>query len=451
MIGQTSHKQRLVVWSNGTPVGIWEASSTENSLTYFDEWITGEQAQPLSLSLPVRPSIQPYQGKVEGELVANYFNNLLPDSDQIRQRIATWFKTDGPAPHDLLSAVGRDCAGAIQLLPSGEAPYDLYEIKGHRLSEGGVAQVLRQAVSTAPLGGESRGQDMRIAIAGAQEKTALLWHQGAWHLPIGSTPSTHILKMPIGLVGNAKADFQTSVENEWLCAKILHAFGLPVPNTEIGHFEDQKALIVERFDRQLSDDGRWIRRLAQEDFCQVAGISPHKKYQNEGGPGISRIMEVLAGSKDAARDRFNFFKAQIVFWLLAAPDGHAKNFSIFHLPGGEFKLTPFYDVLSAHPLLGGGPSQFSPFKIKLAMAVKGTKDYHYRMKDVLRKHWISHADRTGLGQGAAEQMIQELTGNLDSVIDEVSRQIPDGFPLKVADTIFAGLRVQCAKLKIAVS
>lgn len=444
-MGRHSHKQSLVIWLNGTPVGTWETSGADHSLTYFCEWLMDEQARPLSLSLPLRPASEPYKGKIEGAIVGNYFDNLLPDSDQIRKRLAARFKTGGTSPHQLLASIGRDCVGAVQLLQEGERPQDLFRIQGEQLDQAGVAEILRKTVSTTQIGSNADEDDLRISIAGAQEKTALLRHDNAWHKPLGSTPTTHIFKLPLGLVGNAKADFHTSVENEWLCSKILAAFGLPVAKTDIGIFEDQKALIVERFDRRLASDGSWIVRLPQEDFCQVEGISPLKKYQNEGGPGISQIMKTLAGSTEANADRFNFFKTQIIFWLLAAIDGHAKNYSVFLLRDAKFKLTPAYDILSAHPVLGSGPNQFSPFKVKLAMAVKGIH-YHYKLMEVQKKHWLNHAAIVGLGDNVAVSMIDEIVSRTDKVIDEVSRQIPDEFPHKMADAIFAGLRAQCARL-----
>lgn len=133
--------------------------------------------------------------------------------------------------------------------------------------------------------------------------------------------------------------------------KILASYNLPVASCEIGQFEEQKALIAERFDRRLSRDKSWIVRLPQEDMCQATGTSPLKKYQMDGGPSITTIMEILSGSDNASKDRNTFFKTQIIFWLLAATDGHAKNFSLTHLPERHYHLTPLYDVLSITRLL----------------------------------------------------------------------------------------------------
>lgn len=117
-MGRRAHVQRLNIWLNGTPVGYWDATAASNTLTYFDEWRGDERGRPLSLSLPFQPGNAPHRGPV----VENYFDNLLPDSDRIRRRIAKRFRTEGTEPYRLLAAIGRDCAGAIQLLPTDEAP-----------------------------------------------------------------------------------------------------------------------------------------------------------------------------------------------------------------------------------------------------------------------------------------------------------------------------------------
>lgn len=347
-MGRRTRTLRLNIWMNGIPVGYWESSRQGERLGYFDDWLMDEQSRPLSLSLPFLPGNAPYQGQV----VTDYFDNLLPDSDAIRRRLAQHHQAGGTDAFQLLAKVGRDCVGALQLLPEDEAPSDIHAIHGEPLSAAGVAQRLRGATSTRPLGQQVHEEDLRLSIAGAQEKTALLRHQGQWLLPRGSTPTTHIFKLPMGLVGHMQADMRTSVENEWLCAKIMAAYAIPVAPCALAHFEEQKALVVERFDRALASDASWIMRLPQEDMCQATATPPVRKYQCDGGPGIARIMELLLGSDNAAQDRNLFFKTQIVFWLLAATDGHGKNFSIAHFPGGRYRATPIYDVLSAHPVIG---------------------------------------------------------------------------------------------------
>lgn len=441
-MGRRTKSARLNIWMNGIPVGCWETTRLGQRLTYFDDWLTDEQSRPLSLSLPFLPGNAPYQGQV----VTDYFDNLLPDNDAIRRRLAQRHQAGGTDAFQLLAKLGGDCVGAIQLLPEDESPSDIYQINGEALNTAGLAQQLRNTTSTQALGQQGHVEDLRLSIAGAQEKTALLRHEGQWLLPRGSTPTTHIFKLPLGLVGAMQADMRTSVENEWLCSKIMAAYGIPIAPCEIAEFEDQKVLIVERFDRRLSHDGSWIIRLPQEDMCQATGTSPLHKYQSDGGPGIAQIMQLLLGSDHAEQDRQCFFKTQIIFWVLAATDGHAKNFSIAHLPGGRYRATPIYDVLSAHPVMGKGKNQISPFKAKLAMAVRGSTNY-YLFDKIQHRHWLKQAQQVGLGAVIAEQAIQEVIESTASVISQMAQCLPKDFPTDVAEAVFGGMEKQATRLR----
>ncbi len=426
---------------NGFFTGTWEQGADGESLTYDADWMASTQGRPLSLSLPFRSDNAPYRGSV----VTDYFDNLLPDSDAIRRRLAQRYRTQGIGPFDLLAALGRDCVGALQLLPEGSEPEHLHTIQGTPVDEAAIARLLRDTTRPAAMGHHDDDGDLRLSIAGAQEKTALLRQDGQWLLPKGSTPTTHILKLPLGLVGNMRADMRTSVENEWLCAQLVESFGLPIAHCEIATFEDQKVLVVERFDRRQTPDGQWIIRLPQEDLCQALGISPLAKYQADGGPGIAEIMAVLAGSETPAHDRGNFFKAQILFWLLAATDGHAKNFSLSIGPGGRYWSTPLYDVLSAYPILGGGANQLAPQKARMAMAVRGSQN-HYRIAQIMRRHWVEQARRVGLPADALDAMFVALKEGVESAISRTTARLPTSFPADVAERVFDGLRAQARRI-----
>jgi serine/threonine-protein kinase HipA len=228
----------------------------------------------------------------------------------------------------------------------------------------------------------------------------------------------------------------------------MEAYQIPIARCEIKQFDDQKTLVVERFDRMLSSDRSWIIRLPQEDMCQATGTSPLHKYQSDGGPGIAQIMELLLGSNDAEQDRNNFFKTQIIFWVLAATDGHGKNYSIAHLPGRGYRATPIYDVLSAHPVIGKGRNKISRHKAKLAMAVRGTTNY-YLIEKILRRHWIAQARQVGLVAEVAEQLIEDVIESTESIIEEVGRLLPDDFPMDIAEAVFSGMTRQSAKLRVS--
>jgi serine/threonine-protein kinase HipA len=426
---------------NGLLVGEWTLAHGEEIFAYHASWLNHPQTRPLSLSLPFLPNNAAHRGAV----VNAYFDNLLPDSDIIRRRLAQHHRLSDSAPFTLLAALGRDCVGALQLLPEDETPQNLQCIIGEPLDDAAIAALLQQTVQPGLPGQRNSDADLRLSIAGAQEKTALLQHAGRWQRPLGSTPTTHIFKLPLGLVGGMQADMRSSVENEWLCAQLVAAFGLPVARCDIAHFEAQKVLVVERFDRRLSSDGRWLMRLPQEDLCQATATPPYLKYQADGGPGIARILDILAGSENSETDRRQFFKAQVVFWLLAATDGHAKNFSLFHLPGGRYRATPLYDILSAHPVIGHGAGKVAPQKAKLAMAVRGQSN-HYLIERIQPRHWLAQARSSGLTEAWADELLNELADNTGEILQKIEGELPPDFPADVAETIFHGIRRQREKL-----
>ena len=341
-------------------------------------------------------------------------------------------------PFDLLAAAGRDCVGAIQILPPGETPTGITSIDAQPLAQSEVEGVLAGVVTTPTVLGHVDQNDLRLSIAGAQEKTALLWHNGRWCRPLGATPTTHLFKLPMGIVGNRRADMRTSVENEWLCAQILHAFAIPVAPCEIHTFGQQKCLVVERFDRKRHSKGTHWLRLPQEDFCQATGTPPHKKYDADGGPGMAAICEILAQSQNRNGDLATFLKTQILFWMLRATDGHAKNFSLFLLPRDAFRLTPMYDVVSAWPIIGNGANQLPLKKVKMAQAWIG-RNRHYLAETIQRRHFDATALKCGVAANADEQ-IQDLVSLTPKVISEVSAKLPAGFPQDVADSILQGLQ-----------
>ena len=432
-MGRLSHSRTLSIWTNGQRVGTWTFTRRgEHCLQYDSQWMNSAAGRPLSLSLPFTGEVA-----LKGDRVRNFFDNLLPDSEAIRLRIATRFRTGSAEVFDLLQALGRDCVGAVQLLGDDEEPKDVQQISGTPVSESDIEQLLIQSTRSGPMGNLEDQEELRISLAGAQEKTALLHHNGQWLRPHGSTPTTHILKLPIGMVGHRQADFSTSVENEWLCMNLLAEFGLPVAKTEILTFGSQKVLCVERFDRQLHSSGDWVMRLPQEDFCQIMGVPSHLKYESDGGPGMADLAGVLKSSIQAELDLTTLLKAQILFWMLAAPDGHAKNFSIRVLPQGRYQLTPLYDVMSIWPVEGNGPNQFSMFKAKMAMAVQG-KNKHYHFKDIQRRHFNNMAVRL-LNRTDAEDLMEELIKKTPIAIESVRDKLGVDFPEHIAQSIFEGV------------
>jgi serine/threonine-protein kinase HipA len=401
-------------------------------LVYDHSWLISESSRPLSLSLPLGSH------PLYGTAVESFFDNLLPDNDAIRKRIQTRFGAASDRCFDLLWHIGRDCVGAVQLLPETEEPSSIMSITADPITDTEIAGTLKNYRSM-PLGMQNKS-DFRISIAGAQEKTALLWHDNHWCKPHGVTPTTHIFKLPIGQT--PRINLSDSVENEWLCHRILKEYDIPTANAEICMFEDVKTLVVERFDRRMSQDGSWIIRLPQEDMCQALAVPPVFKYEEDGGPGIGRIMELLLGSENSSVDRRMFMKAQVLFWLLGSIDGHAKNFSIYLLPRGGYRMTPLYDVMSAYPILAR--KDIHPREMKMAMSVDG-KNKHYYWNGILRRHWWSMSRKARFPEEELHTVFRELLDPMEEVITRVASTLPAGFPASVAESIFDGMRRAKAK------
>ena len=442
-MGRRTRARSLSVWVNGRLAGEWRIPTRgETTFQYDPAWVESEEGRPLSLALPFSLD----RGAIKGRPVECYFDNLLPDGDLIRKRVQHRFHTESRDPFDLLAAIGRDCVGAVQLLPSGEEPKGVFMIDAVALSDADVERALIQTVAPTAVVAAPPDDGFRISIAGAQEKTAFLRHEGRWCRPLGATPTTHIFKLPLGLVGGMQADMRTSVENEWLCARILRAYGLPVAHCEIGQFGSQKVLIVERFDRQLHSSGKYWLRLVQEDFCQATATPSAMKYESDRGPGLLDIARILRGSVNRDTDLACLLKAQLLFWMLAATDGHAKNFSIRILSQGRFQLTPLYAVLSLWPVVGDGPNRISWHDARLAMAVRG-KNKHYLLKDIQRRHFNSMAALCGVGE-TAEPLIKEVLAATPAVITSVQNDLPPGFPKHVLDAILQGLMESAQQLAL---
>lgn len=416
----------LNVFLNGRHVGVLRREpSGAIDFRYAREWLDWAGAMPVSLSLPLR------ENRYTGAPVTNVFDNLLPDSDSIRRRVAERVGAEGTDAYSLLAAIGHDCVGALQFLPEGVEPGPAGRAEGSPISDDEIAGIVGN-LDAAPLGlGEDA--DFRISIAGAQEKTALLRKDGRWFKPLGMTATTHILKPQIGRLPNG-IDLSDSVENEYLCLRLLDALGVPAARAEMADFGGRRTLVVERFDRRWTRDGRLLR-LPQEDCCQALSVPPSRKYESEGGPGLVDIMNLLNGSDSPLEDIQAFLRANIVFWLIGATDGHAKNFSIFLSPGGRYRLTPLYDVLSAQPSLDA--NQIRGRQFKLAMAVG--RNRHYAIHDIMPRHFLQTAERAGVGRLAVREIFDDLAANGEEKAREVVGSLPMNFPGSLADAVIGAL------------
>lgn len=413
----------LRVHLNNRLVGrLFKEPGGATNFRYDDEWLDWDKAIPVSLSLPLR------EDAYRGTRVTAVFENLLPDSEALRRRIAERVGAEGSDAYSLLAAIGRDCVGALQFVPDSEDTIARSNaIEGDTLDDEAIEELLHNLGRT-PLG-LSRDDDFRISIAGAQEKTALLRYEGRWLRPRGTTPTTHIFKPQIGKLPNG-IDLSNSIENEYYCIKLLAAFGLPVNDAQIEVFGKTKVLVVERFDRHWARDGRLLR-LPQEDCCQALSVPPSRKYQSDGGPGLVQILNLLKGSDTPDQDCKTVLKAQVLFWLIGATDGHAKNFSIFLGSGGTYRLTPLYDILTAQPSLDA--HEIERKQMKLAMSVGDSN--HYRVDAIRRRHFFQTARRAGLSESMVGDTIREISETSGEVMKHMAKLLPSRFPEAIHSSV----------------
>lgn len=425
----------LLVYLNGRLVGrLRRETSGAIDFQYDPSWLAWEHAIPVSLSLPLR------EDRYLGAPVVAVFDNLLPDNEKIRGRVAARVGAEGIDAYSLLAAIGRDCVGALQFLPEGSEPPRPGEIEGEPVNDRAVAKILDDLTAN-PLGLDE-SEHFRISLAGVQDKTAFLRHDGQWLKPNGATPTTHIFKPQIGKLPGSTIDFSNSVENEYLCLTFLRALGFDTANVEIQTFGRKRVLVVERFDRIYARDGRLLRQ-PQEDFCQALSVPWARKYETDGGPGILDCLDLLGASDEVTLDRQAFMKAVIAFWLLGATDGHAKNFSVFLYPGGGFRLTPLYDVLSLQPVVDA--RALAHKRYRMAMAV-GDRRRH-RVDSILPRHFYQTAARAGLDEGTIRGLFAQLVADAPEAIRATRAGLPRWFPRELTNSIFGGFNSRVALLE----
>ena len=432
---------QLSAWMNGERVGTLTRQKNGAHLFQYDAgWLSNPLGRPLSLSLPLQlPALA-------SASVINFFDNLLPDNPRVRERILTRYRAKSMQPFDLLREVGRDSVGALMLLPAEAAAPDLV-VRYELLDEARLERILSAYRSDIPLGMIPEERDFRISVAGAQEKTALLETAQGWAVPHGPTPTSHIIKLPIGEIKQpfATLDMRDSVENEYICLALARELGFNVPDARIINAGTLRALAVERFDRRWRADRTQLLRLPQEDICQSLGLASATKYESDGGPGIAAIMSLLMGSSNALEDRDEFMKFQVFQWLIGATDGHAKNFSLFIERGGSYRLTPFYDILSAFPVLGG--SGLNIRELKLAMGLSASRGKKTEIDKIFPRHFLATAESVRFSTARMTQILAFFAEALPAAVARVRARLPVGIPPAIAEAIFANALKMAARLE----
>ncbi len=382
--------ESLMVMADGVRMGTLERDGKRLGFCYEPTWLESPRRYPLSLSMPLALREHPHS------VIEPFLWGLLPDNPQI---LDAWGKRFHVSPRNvfrIIRHVGEDCAGAVQFLhpERAEAPAfgGVHWIDDHDLAQR-ISLLLENHGST-----RLAGDTGQFSLAGAQPKLALHRHPvtGAWGVPEGNTPTTHILKPATG-------EFGGHAENEHFCLRLASAVGLRTCHSTVMQAGGHTVIVIERYDR-LWRENRCMR-IHQEDACQSFAIHPDRKYQNEGGPGAREIAALLRDqSTSPASDIQAFADALIYNWLIAGTDAHAKNFSLLIASGSQVRLAPFYDLASVLPY----PQRIDLQKAKLAMKIGNS----YRLREIRRNQWEACARDLRMPAndliGRAESMIERL-------------------------------------------
>ncbi len=378
----------LAVWLNDVQIAIVDRerkgklrlSYTEQALAAYPGGIP-----LLSLNLPLTTDRYP------NDRTRAFLDGLLPEGEP-RRAIAADLDVPASDVFRLLETLGRDCAGALVIQPQDEPPpLRPTTATAEPLTPDDLAELVAN-LRSAPLG---IGRKVRLSLAGVQEKLLLTrMPDGHWGRPVEGTPSTHILKPEIERYAN-------TVENEAFCMRVARNLGLDVANVETIMVDERPVLVIERYDRLVGADGS-VTRVHQEDFCQAFGMSPERKYEEDGGPTLARIAGVLQDVADpGAAD--TFLRALTLNVALGNCDAHAKNFSLLHTQAGALRLAPLYDLMA---------TRLYPTDDHLAMYV----DTVQKADRVTPERIVNEAARWGIRRPRAEEIVSDVLDRLPDAV-----------------------------------
>ncbi|MCW4385467.1 HipA domain-containing protein [Salinibacterium sp. SYSU T00001] len=410
--------KELLAYMDGILAGrVAQSPQGNTTFTYDEDYRQSADATPLSLSMPLTRAKHPSRA------IMPFLAGLLPDNEARLARLASEYQTS-TNPFALLTHIGRDSAGAIQLLPPGEDSSDAATRQGDiaRLSTDDFADLIADIVDNAATWGSRTGMEARWSLPGAQPKIALFrFDDGSWGVPRDSTPTTHVLKP-------AMAPYADHDVNEHVTMAAAERLGLTVADhgiltTPVGH----RVFVSRRYDRSVVD-GRWIRRH-QEDLCQALSVPPAMKYQGDGGPGVAAIADLFRDSvpdlHERRRAREQFFGALVFAVSAACTDAHAKNYSLL-LERRSVKLAPLYDLGTHAPYRASAP-------LRSAMKVGD----EYRFAAISKRMLVATARRLSLDEEWAENRVDEIRSGAAQAFSDAAAHIDAPYAGFVADAVAA--------------
>lgn len=362
------------------------------SFAYAADYLGTNGARAISYSMPLAEA--PYADRV----ARPFFSGLLPD-EGARRRLAAALRISERNAFGLLEIIGGECAGALSLYPAGQEPPSFDDDGLEPLDADRLQHVLQELRARPLLGGE---EGVRLSLAGAQDKLAVCVEGDTIALAKGGRPTTHILKTAI-------EELEGNIENELFCMRLAPRMGLVAPKVTMGVAGNVPYYLVERYDRRVAAKGQ-IERLHQEDFCQALSVPPELKYEEEGGPGMERSLDlVAAATARPAAERLTFIRMQIFHYLVGNADAHAKNFGLLYRAATP-DLAPVYDVLCT--------AAYKALSKKTAMAIGGRN-----VPDTIQlDNWMTLVANT---RGAQRLLVAQLEGMATAITAEADKLIAE--------------------------
>jgi serine/threonine-protein kinase HipA len=394
---------RLAIWIYGVKAAIVDEERRRLRLQYTTEATERFPAGSplLSLRLPLTTE------RFGNGIARPFLDGLLPEGEP-RRAIAEDLELRADDTFGLIRALGRDCAGAIVVQPEDEPPPpDATTVTADPLEEDELARLVDN-LRTVPLGLDPR---VRISLAGVQEKLLLTrLPDRRWGRPVDGTPSTHILKPEI-------RGYPNTVKNEAFCMRLARHLGVPVAEVETIEVQGRPLIVVTRYDRIVEPSGA-VRRVHQEDFCQVTGNPPRSKYQQDGGPSFAQIANTLREVDPTSLE--TLLKAMTLQVLTGNGDAHGKNYSLLHEESGALRLAPIYDVMST----------LYYKDMRLAMYIDSVQ----RLDRVTADRIINEATAWGMSSDAATEVVTSLLDDARTAIaTAVAETVPP--PAEISDVV----------------
>lgn len=406
---------RLAVFLGIDLVGFLEQRGKDTvRFAYAPEWLERSECIPLSRSLPLQETL------FSAKKTRPFFAGILPEEGP-RKQVAAILGISETNDFAMLEEIGGECAGALTLLPEGDSVLSHPDGGGFRkLSQDELEDIVRELPRRPLMAGKA---GVRLSLAGAQDKLPVVVDRGQFILPLGNSPSTHILK--------PEPDrFPGLATNEVFCMTLARMCSIGVPSVQYCQVGEKPCVLVERYDRErLSPD--LVKRIHQEDFCQALGLPPERKYQSEGGPGLENCFALLREWSSApVLDIRDFLDGVVFNVIIGNADAHGKNYSMLYT-GQEKRLAPFYDLVCT--------LAWDELSKTLAMNIGNCK----QINALTQAHWQHMAKRSGLGWPMVRERIRRLS---ETVAQTVPRTVA-AFQAVEQDHLVRVAEIVCVRAK----